>query len=156
MGAAGSVSLTMSSAQVLADEIPLTSREVAVIDLFRRVYGNGQSHGQFPEDIKRTHDSADADIGVLLWSSSCHSLDADMESFSLDPSGFSFFSFACPQERLYLLSRHRYRLLPLLYCFDLGLACDLVNRHCQVGRFPKARREGYGRKFRFSLSRQQF
>ncbi len=114
MGAAGSVSLAMSSAQVLADEIPLTSREITEIYLFGRIYENGQSHGQFPETIKRTHDSADADINVLLWNSFCHSLDADMESFSLDPSGFSFFSFACPQERLYLLSRHHYRPLPLL------------------------------------------
>lgn len=114
MGAAGSVSLAMSSAQVLADEIPLTSREVTVIYLLRRIYETGQSHGQFPEAIKRTHDSADADISVLLWSSFCHSLDADMENFSLNPSGFSFFSFACPRDRLYLLSRHRYRPLPLL------------------------------------------
>ena len=114
MGAAGSMSLAMSSAQVLADEIPLTSREVTVIYLFRRIYENGQSYDQLPEAIKRTHDSADADIGVLLWNSFCHSHDADTENFSLDPSGFSFFSFACPREYLYSPSHRRYRPLPLL------------------------------------------
>lgn len=104
----------MSSAQVLADEIPLTSREITPVDLFWRVYRDSQSHGQFPEGIKGTHGSTDGDIGVLLWNSFCHSLDEDMGSSSLDPSGFSFFSFACPQERLYLPFHHRYRPLPSL------------------------------------------
>lgn len=108
------MSLAMSSAQVLADEIPLTSREITPIDLFRRVYKDSQSYCQFPEAIKGTHGSTDADIGVLLWNSFCHSLDADMGNSSLDPSGFSFFSFACPQERLCFPSRHRYRPLPSL------------------------------------------
>ena len=114
MGAAGSMSLAMSSAQVLADEIPLTSREVTEIYLFRRIYEIGQSPGRLSEANKRTHDSADAGIGVLLWNSFCHSLDADTGNFSLDPSGFSSFSFACPRERLYLPSHHHYRPLPLL------------------------------------------
>ena len=96
MRATGSVSLAMSSAQVLADEIPFTSREITPVDLLRRVYKNSQFHGQFPEAIKGTYGSADGDIGVLLWNSFCHNLDADMENSSLDPSGFAFFSFACP------------------------------------------------------------
>ena len=114
MGAAGSMSLAMSSAQVLTDEIPLTPREITEIYLFGRIYEDGQPHGQFPEAIKTTHDSTDADIDVLLWNSFCHSLDAGTENSSLVPSGFSFFSFACPQECLYSPSHQRYRPLPLL------------------------------------------
>ena len=114
MRAAGSVSLAMSSTQVLADEIPLTAREITPVDLFRRVCRNGQSYGQSPEGIEGTHGSTGDDIGVLLWNSFCHSLDADMGSSSPDPSGFSFFSFACPQERPYSPFRQRYRPLPSL------------------------------------------
>ena len=112
MRAAGSVSLAMSSAQVLADEIPLTSREITPVDLLRRVYRNSQYYGQLLEGMKGTHGSTGGDIGVLPWNSFYHSLDADMGSSSLNPSGFSFFSFACPRERPYSSFRQRYRPLP--------------------------------------------
>ena len=52
MGAPGSMSLAMSSAQVLADEIPLTSRKVTEVYLFGRIYEDGQPHGEFSNAIK--------------------------------------------------------------------------------------------------------